>query len=149
MIRSCLSHSVLLRLLARSYSVIILQFLFSSRRRHTRSLCDWSSDVCSSDLAGSVLLLGLIGFIVYLFFNTPLLINPNAVIEGLNTGTIEQSTLETMALVLPVLMICICFLLFVLIFMKIGRASCRERLWSWFGAWCFHMTKSRRIRWGG
>src|SRR5260221_7766528 len=24
--------------------------LFSSRRRHTRSLCDWSSDVCSSDL---------------------------------------------------------------------------------------------------
>src|SRR5260221_6632515 len=27
-------------------------FLFSSRRRHTRSLCDWSSDVCSSDLYG-------------------------------------------------------------------------------------------------
>src|SRR5438132_1292930 len=26
-------------------------FVFSSRRRHTRSLCDWSSDVCSSDLA--------------------------------------------------------------------------------------------------
>src|SRR5260221_1328887 len=24
--------------------------LISSRRRHTRSLCDWSSDVCSSDL---------------------------------------------------------------------------------------------------
>src|SRR5260221_7534268 len=22
---------------------------FSSKRRHTRSLCDWSSDVCSSD----------------------------------------------------------------------------------------------------
>src|SRR5436190_14878984 len=34
-------------------SVIIdyeLVFFFSSRRRHTRSLCDWSSDVCSSDL---------------------------------------------------------------------------------------------------
>src|SRR5438132_9028379 len=26
------------------------RFFFSSRRRHTRSLCDWSSDVCSSDL---------------------------------------------------------------------------------------------------
>src|SRR5260221_7671871 len=26
-------------------------FFFSSRRRHTISLCDWSSDVCSSDLA--------------------------------------------------------------------------------------------------
>src|SRR5690349_22376310 len=28
-------------------------FFFSSRRRHTRSLRDWSSDVCSSDLARS------------------------------------------------------------------------------------------------
>src|SRR5438034_6331651 len=29
-------------------------FFFSSRRRHTRSLCDWSSDVCSSDLIGGI-----------------------------------------------------------------------------------------------
>src|SRR5438034_3734439 len=29
-------------------------FFFSSRRRHTRSLCDWSSDVCSSDLIANV-----------------------------------------------------------------------------------------------
>src|SRR2546430_3966520 len=27
-----------------------LFFFFSSRRRHTRFDCDWSSDVCSSDL---------------------------------------------------------------------------------------------------
>src|SRR2546430_10870868 len=27
-----------------------LLFFFSSRRRHTRFDCDWSSDVCSSDL---------------------------------------------------------------------------------------------------
>src|SRR5882762_12033614 len=27
-----------------------LGFFFSSRRRHTRFKCDWSSDVCSSDL---------------------------------------------------------------------------------------------------
>src|SRR3989475_9599313 len=27
-------------------------FFFSSRRRHTRFDCDWSSDVCSSDLYG-------------------------------------------------------------------------------------------------
>src|SRR5688572_31040611 len=26
------------------------KFFFSSRRRHTRFDCDWSSDVCSSDL---------------------------------------------------------------------------------------------------
>src|SRR5699024_11948236 len=35
-------------------------FFFSSRRRHTRSKRDWSSDVCSSDL----------GRIVSLFLNT-------------------------------------------------------------------------------
>src|SRR5205814_4923200 len=28
----------------------IKRFFFSSRRRHTRCLSDWSSDVCSSDL---------------------------------------------------------------------------------------------------
>src|SRR5437764_6756215 len=28
-------------------------FFFSSRRRHTRYIGDWSSDVCSSDLAAS------------------------------------------------------------------------------------------------
>src|SRR5690349_22439274 len=30
--------------------VLFFFFFFSSRRRHTRSLRDWSSDVCSSDL---------------------------------------------------------------------------------------------------
>src|SRR5262245_63459122 len=29
-------------------------FFFSSRRRHTRCLSDWSSDVCSSDLTARV-----------------------------------------------------------------------------------------------
>src|SRR2546427_12682381 len=29
-------------------------FFFSSRRRHTRFDCDWSSDVCSSDLQALV-----------------------------------------------------------------------------------------------
>src|SRR6267142_6060880 len=31
-------------------SLITIFFFFSSRRRHTRLTCDWSSDVCSSDL---------------------------------------------------------------------------------------------------
>src|SRR5256886_17494054 len=30
----------------------LIFFFFSSRRRHTRFDCDWSSDVCSSDLLG-------------------------------------------------------------------------------------------------
>src|SRR5207247_3586930 len=35
---------------ASSASLVACYFLFSSRRRHTRSTRDWSSDVCSSDL---------------------------------------------------------------------------------------------------
>src|SRR5205085_4072331 len=34
-------------------TVYFLIFFFSSRRRHTRFDCDWSSDVCSSDLKRS------------------------------------------------------------------------------------------------
>src|SRR2546430_7829946 len=30
--------------------LVVFCFFFSSRRRHTRFDCDWSSDVCSSDL---------------------------------------------------------------------------------------------------
>src|SRR2546430_5893169 len=30
--------------------LFLICFFFSSRRRHTRFDCDWSSDVCSSDL---------------------------------------------------------------------------------------------------
>src|SRR6266576_26056 len=37
-----------------------LFFFFSSRRRHTRSLRDWSSDVCSSDLIWPTLRAGAI-----------------------------------------------------------------------------------------
>src|SRR2546427_12432272 len=33
-------------------------FFFSSRRRHTRFDCDWSSDVCSSDLAQAGIRIG-------------------------------------------------------------------------------------------
>src|SRR6266576_5319958 len=33
--------------------LLLFFFFFSSRRRHTRSLRDWSSDVCSSDLGAA------------------------------------------------------------------------------------------------
>src|SRR5206468_8572096 len=36
--------------------VVIFCFFFSSRRRHTRSDRDWSSDVCSSDLVGPAII---------------------------------------------------------------------------------------------
>src|SRR5256886_10349875 len=34
----------------RKFAHSFICFFFSSRRRHTRFDCDWSSDVCSSDL---------------------------------------------------------------------------------------------------
>src|SRR5689334_23577661 len=33
--------------------LFVFFFFFSSRRRHTRWNCDWSSDVCSSDLSST------------------------------------------------------------------------------------------------
>src|SRR5207249_5898582 len=44
---------------------VFVFFFFSSRRRHTRSKRDWSSDVCSSDLDALVLAVaGLVSQIV-------------------------------------------------------------------------------------
>src|SRR5256886_1475120 len=40
------------------YSMSLVFFFFSSRRRHTRFDCDWSSDVCSSDLTAMMFHLG-------------------------------------------------------------------------------------------
>src|SRR2546427_6488579 len=39
-----------MHLFSRLVLLLVIFFFFSSRRRHTRFDCDWSSDVCSSDL---------------------------------------------------------------------------------------------------
>ena len=56
-----LKRAIILELAPSIFSVILIispcinaSVFFSSRRRHTRSLCDWSSDVCSSDLIRKV-----------------------------------------------------------------------------------------------
>src|SRR5256885_10872738 len=41
----------------RDVECLVFFFFFSSRRRHTRLQGDWSSDVCSSDLAADVLVM--------------------------------------------------------------------------------------------
>src|SRR5690349_22399325 len=46
----CLSMFFFFFFLDLVFVVCFFFFFFSSRRRHTRSLRDWSSDVCSSDL---------------------------------------------------------------------------------------------------
>src|SRR2546427_7586102 len=44
------------------FALFFFFFFFSSRRRHTRFDCDWSSDVCSSDLTGPFCVLLIISF---------------------------------------------------------------------------------------
>src|SRR2546430_13424609 len=43
-------RDLLLKLIRSDKLSFVFFFFFSSRRRHTRFDCDWSSDVCSSDL---------------------------------------------------------------------------------------------------
>src|SRR5690242_2926338 len=42
-------------------------FFFSSRRRHTRLTCDWSSDVCSSDLVVIVTIVYILTSLVFVY----------------------------------------------------------------------------------
>src|SRR5256886_5857908 len=63
-----------------------LIFFFSSRRRHTRFDCDWSSDVCSSDLwmldnANIIELMNSIGEQGF-FVGEPLVVIPSKTITG-------------------------------------------------------------------
>src|SRR5688500_19707352 len=86
-------------------------FFFSSRRRHTRLQGDWSSDVCSSDLNGRV---G--DFVIHV--DRPIAaFAPRAASKmwpaarGQNPLGAAQHYTQSAAL-------------------QIGRASCRERVWS-------------------
>src|SRR5436305_11945654 len=86
-------------------------FFFSSRRRHTRCGRDWSSDVCSSDLAESTYR-NLADLVAYAKAN------PGAVTVGTSghgsSGHMAMLLFERVAGV-------------ELNHVQIGRASCRER----------------------
>src|SRR5256885_7785237 len=99
---------------ARRMRDIWILFFFSSRRRHTRLQGDWSSDVCSSDLeakiafeipSGNELASRLDGVLQTLY----LLFNEGYKASGGETLLREELCREAIRL-------------------KIGRASCRERV---------------------
>src|SRR3989440_4972117 len=52
LVKSCIDCNSFLKFWDR-FQFVLCYFFFSSRRRHTRSDRDWSSDVCSSDLLPS------------------------------------------------------------------------------------------------
>src|SRR5262245_64343212 len=86
--------------------VFFFFFFFSSRRRHTRCLSDWSSDVCSSDLvlcAHAVAVLALhvheVGCEAGGLESTRLAVSHHVTRDAFGSGVLQ-----------------------------IGRASCRERV---------------------
>src|SRR5207237_1644521 len=95
------------------------RFFFSSRRRHTRFKCNWSSDVCSSDLALSP---------------RPIVAVQNGQSDRREMESALRIHLDSPDLepIVGALGVAACILKpfeFDLICRKIGRASCRERMY--------------------
>ena len=65
-------------------------FFFLSSRRHTRSLCDWSSGVCSSDLLFFFFFF-LVFIIWYHFLHVPPLLNS---VNLMTSGVDRRSVVE-------------------------------------------------------
>src|SRR5206468_8723676 len=95
-------------------------FFFSSRRRHTRSDRDWSSDVCSSDLRSPA-----VSFCVRRRKHGQLDPRAPSGDDQINApfGAIVQAVLNVLRQAFPTLVRLVVSL------GKIGRASCRERVW--------------------
>src|SRR5207249_9223990 len=94
--------------------------------RHTRSKRDWSSDVCSSDLAGAVVsFLFSLGLQSIGFFADQH--NAVAAMAGLGIGSAVFIVLVPLFIVVG-LFIGSAIVHLCLMIVEIGRASCRERL---------------------
>src|SRR5262245_65364762 len=96
------------------FDILLGYFFFSSRRRHTRCLSDWSSDVCSSDLEDKVGIVADPLRPVKLKVGDHLLMDSKSgyLLEKLPKSEVEDLTLEEVPD----------------IGYEIGRASCRERV---------------------
>src|SRR5207249_5336733 len=69
-------------------------FFFSSRRRHTRSKRDWSSDVCSSDLQFAYLIMDGIERRPFLFTQTEVYPVPGLVRLGVKPMLCSEAEAE-------------------------------------------------------
>src|SRR5262249_56864095 len=92
-------------------------FFFSSRRRHTRLVSDWSSDVCSSDLQEMIYRVAnnFGGVSVFGGVGERTREGNDLILEMSETGVIDKTALVFGQMD------------------EIGRASCRERMWMWVG----------------
>jgi len=65
----------------------------------------------------TLLLMGILAFVVWLFLKNPLLVNPFEVASRLDAGTVESSTLILMAGMLPIMFLaCLLILIVVILF---------------------------------
>src|SRR5207237_5927094 len=107
-----------------------IYFFFSSRRRHTRFKCDWSSDVCSSDLKGPIS-----QFVEkhYKHFNAAALVDAA---KGYDTHLAEGGKMMvTLAGAMSTAELGKS--------LEIGRASCRERVATSGGTYNWNDNRSR------
>src|SRR5262245_62615105 len=93
------------------YYLFYVFFFFSSRRRHTRCLSDWSSDVCSSDLGLGLRRCPVVGRCRELGASDELCVGGRQVDQGEIAGRKRVATF--LVTTDPP---------------QIGRASCRERV---------------------
>src|SRR5699024_11336131 len=93
------------------------------RRRHTRSKRDWSSDVCSSDLSITVLtfLGGLGAMAVPLVLGGTEFQTISPMILSFSNSLTSRDLAAALAIILGLAT------MIMLVVLKIGRASCRER----------------------
>src|SRR5256886_7414981 len=96
----------------RRSSVCRLCFFFSSRRRHTRFDCDWSSDVCSSDLESDA--------------SSPGFFGGDRV--DIDLPRPQEQMLEAVAAAHKPLIVVLTSGSALAVNWEIGRASCRERV---------------------
>src|SRR5262249_59722255 len=94
-------------------------FFFSSRRRHTRLVSDWSSDVCSSDLRLAASGVGILYVTHRLDELTGFADRATVLRDGHRVGEVDIASEGTRRLVALIT--------------EIGRASCRGRGKSWVG----------------
>ena len=79
-------------------------------------------------VVGTAALIVVCGLAVWLWFSTPLLINPWAVISGLRTESIPESTLSLMAAMLPVVSVACLFVLVVVLLLSFAAFSNEKKL---------------------
>jgi magnesium-transporting ATPase (P-type) len=88
-------------------------------RKRRVFIAAWSS-------IGPVLVGGLLIFMIAMLLTAPMFLNPLAVIVRLRAGTLDLTTLQTMAMMLPVVFMLLCLTLLLLI-VQTYRSCKREK----------------------